>query len=601
MLNVIFYKKTFKYILFATCFIAILYPLINIYFIFPSFSKVLIKHTEDESVRVATNLSLLIISADKELKNPDDFSNVLKKAAYDYKLKKLRVFSEQGEIIYSSDSKDIGETNNNSYFHEIVAKGNIYTKHVEKGTKTLEGQTINSNVVETYVPIMVKTNFIGAIEIYYDITSESQALNNVVLRLFLISFSLLLFFLIVITIILLKADRSAIELQPDKLPALYHSPLYLLSFIVISIFVVEAITMFFLSLLPRMSMLIVALLDSSLLVMLLSPLLYFFILHPLILHINKRIQAEEDLRKSHDKLEEQVENRTTKLVNKNKLLQESESRYRSLVESTDNSIYLVDKNYKYLFINKKHLKRMGLSSKQIIGKSYADFHSVEGTKKFMEKIDKCFKTGQSAQNEYKSRRDGNHFLQTFSPVKGKDNNVIAVTIVSKDINKLKLMEEKLRTASLTDELTGLYNRRGFFILAKQQLKLANRGSKRVYIICADFDFLKIINDNLGHRIGDLALKETANILKETFRKSDIIARIGGDEFAILATELETDIEVLIARLKAVLDARNAEVDKVYELSLSVGFSRYEYNNPSSIDDLLAEADKSMYAEKQQKR
>jgi diguanylate cyclase (GGDEF)-like protein len=89
---------------------------------------------------------------------------------------------------------------------------------------------------------------------------------------------------------------------------------------------------------------------------------------------------------------------------------------------------------------------------------------------------------------------------------------------------------------LTDELTGLYNRRGFFVSAQQQLKLANRYNKGIFIFSADLDDLKIINDNFGHKTGDSALVETANILKKTFRESDIIARIGGDEFVILGME-----------------------------------------------------------------
>jgi PAS domain S-box-containing protein len=522
------YKKPLKYILLATCVIAITYPLINIYFIFPSFSQLLIKNTEDEAVRVAKNLSSLTVSADKELKKPEDFSNILNKAESDYNLEKLKVFSERGEIIYSTDPKDIGEINKNSYFREIVAKGNIYTKHVEKDTKTLDGRTVNIDLIETYVPIMAGTNFIGAFEIYYDITSESKSLSNVAFQSSLISFASVLIFLIIITIILLKADRSTIELQLDKLPSIFHSPLNILGFIIISIFVVETCTMFLLSRFPSMSTLTEAILDSSLLVMLVSPLLYFFILHPLTLHIDKRRQAEEDLRKSHDELEERVKNRTSKLIDINKLLKESESRYRSLIESTDSSIYLVDKNYRYLLINKKHLERMGISKDQYKGKLFSDFHSLEETTLFKEKVDAVFKAGKSAQYEYNSSRDGRYFLQTFSPIKEKDRYVTAVTIVSKDITKRKLMEEKLRTASVTDELTGLYNRRGFFILAEQQFKLASRENKSIYVVSADLDYLKIINDSLGHRTGDLALKETATILKETFRKSDIIARVGGD-------------------------------------------------------------------------
>ena len=292
----------------------------------------------------------------------------------------------------------------------------------------------------------------------------------------------------------------------------------------------------------------------------------------------------------------------TERKRKDELLHEREERYRSLVDSTDDSIYLVDRNYNYLFINRKHLSRIGLSNDQYIEQSYGDIHMPDETKWFTENISDIFASGKSKQHEYKSRRDGRCFLQTLSPVKAKDGHVIAVTVISKDITKRKQMEEKLRTLSLTDELTGLHNRRGFFILAKQQLKLADRESKGLYMFSADIDNLKNINDNLGHQTGDKAIIEIANIFKKTFRECDIIARIGGDEFMILIMEDHaTNIEVFTTRLKANMDAHNAKAEKLYELSLSFGLARYSPKHPCSINELISKADKLMYEYKRSKK
>lgn len=98
------------------------------------------------------------------------------------------------------------------------------------------------------------------------------------------------------------------------------------------------------------------------------------------------------------------------------------------------------------------------------------------------------------------------------------------------------MHERLHTISLHDDLTGLYNRRGFFTLAEHLLKLAKRQQEGLFMLYADLDDLKKINDTLGHQKGDWALIDTANLLKETFRESDIIARIGGDEFVVMPIE-----------------------------------------------------------------
>ncbi len=164
------------------------------------------------------------------------------------------------------------------------------------------------------------------------------------------------------------------------------------------------------------------------------------------------------------------------------------------------------------------------------------------------------------------------------------------------------MTGELRSLSLVDDLTGLYNRRGFLFLAEQQVKIADRMKRGMVILFADLDDMKRINDTLGHREGDLALIETATILKETFREADIIARIGGDEFAIITIEAHKDsAKILRSRLQENLDARNAKGDRRYTLSISAGIARYDAANPCSIDDLLAQADIMMYKQKQGKQ
>lgn len=160
----------------------------------------------------------------------------------------------------------------------------------------------------------------------------------------------------------------------------------------------------------------------------------------------------------------------------------------------------------------------------------------------------------------------------------------------------------LRAMSLVDDLTGLYNRRGFLFLAQQQLKIADRMKRGMLLLFADLDDMKRINDALGHREGDLALIETANILNETFREADIIARIGGDEFAIMTVEAHKDsAELLTARLRDNLNTSNATENRRYKLSISVGIARYDSESPCAIDELMARADALMYKQKQAKQ
>ncbi len=294
--------------------------------------------------------------------------------------------------------------------------------------------------------------------------------------------------------------------------------------------------------------------------------------------------------------------RSKELKMSEKLIKVNEARYRSLVESTDNSIYLIDRNYRYLFMNKKHLERMQLSDDQYKGRSYSHFHSPEECRLFKEKADKTFQTGTSAQYELKSLRDGRYFLQTYSPVKDHEGRVQAVTVISKDISERKNMEEELRSLSLKDELTGLYNRRGFITLSAQYLKVVDRQKQGIFMLYADLDNLKWINDTLGHNEGDRAIIEIARILTENYRKSDIIARMGGDEFVVLPVGTTGDsVDIIRSRLQKALDDINSRLKLGYTLSLSIGIAYYNPESPCSIEELIAKGDELMYEQKKRSK
>jgi len=164
------------------------------------------------------------------------------------------------------------------------------------------------------------------------------------------------------------------------------------------------------------------------------------------------------------------------------------------------------------------------------------------------------------------------------------------------------LKEKMRVMSITDELTGLHNRRGFFTLAYQQLKIAKRLNRDTLLLSADMDNLKEINDTLGHKAGDRALIDTASILKKTFRESDITARIGGDEFMVLQIESNDGGSGMVTdRLKKNLEIHNAKNEKNFNLSLSVGTVYYDPEVHHSLDELLVCVDKLMYEQKKHKK
>ena len=168
--------------------------------------------------------------------------------------------------------------------------------------------------------------------------------------------------------------------------------------------------------------------------------------------------------------------------------------------------------------------------------------------------------------------------------------------------ELEKANERLRNLSLTDELTGLNNRRGFAILDNGLFKFARRANHPLCMLYIDMDSLKNINNSFGHAEGDTALNHFARILTETFRDSDVIARMGGDEFAVLTIDAnQNSIAVIHARLQSNVESYNLVSVRGYALSFSLGIIPIDLDSTFTVDALLAQADAAMYEHKQGKK
>lgn len=172
----------------------------------------------------------------------------------------------------------------------------------------------------------------------------------------------------------------------------------------------------------------------------------------------------------------------------------------------------------------------------------------------------------------------------------------------KKFRELERSCKKIEELSVLDELTGIYNRRGFMTLANQQLALAKRRKEKFLIFFIDLDNMKSINDSYGHKEGDTALSNTAAIIKKTFRETDIAGRWGGDEFAVIALDSTvTELEIIMKRLKKFLGDYNNRSKKPYKLSFSVGTASYNNSSYHTIEDMLEKADIDLYRKKRNKK
>ncbi|UCF91248.1 MAG: hypothetical protein JSW39_23705 [Desulfobacterales bacterium] len=203
--------KFLRNILIASILVAIALPIGNIVFIYPSFAKLLSKNTEEEAIRVARHLMSVIITTQTELSSEyltSQANDKIETILENFNLTKLKIFSQSGEILYSTDRSDIGKINAKSYFHNKVAKGQVFSKVVKKDTRSLEGQKMTAHVVETYVPIVENNNFIGAFEIYYDITTRTERLAQLLFSTTIVLFSLAVFLIGSLVLVLNNAVKN---------------------------------------------------------------------------------------------------------------------------------------------------------------------------------------------------------------------------------------------------------------------------------------------------------------------------------------------------------------------------------------------------------
>lgn len=170
---------------------------------------------------------------------------------------------------------------------------------------------------------------------------------------------------------------------------------------------------------------------------------------------------------------------------------------------------------------------------------------------------------------------------------------------AREIQRRDQVEEEIRHISVTDVLTGMQNRRGFFLQAEQSFKVAQRQGLTSALIFADIDGLKTINDKLGHDEGDHLIQDSAQVLHDSFRASDVVARLGGDEFAAFTVDAAQP-EVILSRIRDNIEDFNQHSSRPYEVSFSTGIVQCDPSSHLTLSDYLVLADEKMYAQKKRR-
>jgi diguanylate cyclase (GGDEF)-like protein/PAS domain S-box-containing protein len=294
-------------------------------------------------------------------------------------------------------------------------------------------------------------------------------------------------------------------------------------------------------------------------------------------------------------------------------LAKSEEYYRLLTEHSNDLVRLMSLSGKVSYVSPSVEHLLGYTVREYLDLSpLALLHpdEIDSARELLQKV----VSGESSGgiSNYRLRHNSGEyrwFEVHWSVRKDAQGKPVDLHLSGRDVTERRAAEaqlnayaDQLKTLSLRDELTGLYNRRGFLEVAAQAHSLARRDGRPAALVFMDLNGMKRINDEHGHDIGDLALVDTADVLLLASQSTDVVARLGGDEFVVFALDFtEVELVSLRARLRELADARVAESGRPFRISMSVGAAYLPVGSTLSLQQLLESADQAMYEQKNRRR
>ncbi|MEE9524717.1 MAG: hypothetical protein V3V59_08235, partial [Thermodesulfovibrionales bacterium] len=272
-------KEKIKFLFIAALIGSAAFITISHFYFIPAFTKSSVKNFEQDAIQIASHLSTMIVSSDGKFNNLEKLNDMTLEVMEIFAIEKIKLFSNTGTVLYSTHKEDVGKINNDDYFFNKVAKGNIFSKLIEKDKKTLEGRVVFRDVMETYVPLIHEGEFVGAFELYLDVTDRKQVIKSLIIKFIILVMSFFLLLLIAFTIIVLREDTSFDRIL---LPKKFQSKYYTLIIIALTLVLTEMFIMHVL--LPMFgygSTITSSILDSLLILIISAPVLFYFIYSPM--------------------------------------------------------------------------------------------------------------------------------------------------------------------------------------------------------------------------------------------------------------------------------------------------------------------------------
>ncbi|MES9941817.1 MAG: diguanylate cyclase [Candidatus Thiodiazotropha sp. 6PLUC2] len=603
------------------------FPILSSHYLQPKFSDLLISVVERNAKLSAGHMNSMLGLLEQPVssRNVDhEFRHHISMLEKDYALWKAKLFDASGVTVYSTDSNDIGQKNIYTYFHEKVVAGVVYSNLVSKQAKTLEGQIVPRDVVEIYVPIMDGDEFLGAFELYYDITEDNQALIALIRYGTSLSHGLSLFIMILLLIIALRAGldvrrrqqfqeqlaeeemklRTMTDSAQDAIISINHNgnveswnPAAQRIFgyqeeDIIGQPIQDLIVT------SKMNEVQVGGLSDYInngkgqdvgavieqmgisrdgcefpLEMSIASMQLQNHYHSVcvIRDITSRKQAEQQLRLSHQ-----------------------------VMASATEGIIITDSHEQIVSVNNAFTEITGYTLEEVSGKYPRLLKSGKHPEDFYHKMWSEIQDKGSWRGEiWNRRKDGAVYVEWLSisavyDQKGKLSHYVGIF---SDMTQRKREEAELERLAFYDPLTGLANRLLLHDRLQQSCSYAKRNGSMVAVLFMDLDRFKAVNDSYGHEVGDQLLQEVSRRIQGVVREGDTVARLGGDEFVVVLRDLKDSDGVTLVAEKIVyaIDQPIHIQENHCAIEVSIGIALYP--NHQEVDSLLKLADHAMYEAK----
>lgn len=609
--------------------VATLFPAWEVMFVYPRFESVLVRFTEDDAVRLAGHLSASLRQSSALLEAErlsEAFTTEATTAMHDFGVTEVKVFSAKGRVLWSSDGEEIGDLNDHPYFHQMVAQGLPFSKLVRKASPSQEGRIVTRDVVESYAPIMVNGRFLGAFEIYGDVTTRLTLLAGERQRTLFFVMGLAAV-LIALVVVALRRAITAAQARDSVFSSLqdsedrFHSMADCAQEAIIEIDKAGCIAFWN----PAAERIFGHSAQQALgqdLHRLITPSRFHgsfaaafsrFLSHGEGSFIGRQVEmvalrqdgSEMPVEFSIAALGGRRRGHAMGILRDISARKEAEQRLKlgaRVMDHAMNGIIVTDANLRIQLVNPAFTRLTGYALKEVIDKTPAILKSGRHGPDFYTAMwSELTGKGEWQGEIWNRRQTGEIYPEWLSLSAIVDNHGCATHYVAifSDITQRKEAERDLERMAFYDPLTGIANRALFRERVTQSVKEARRYSENhVVVFYLDLDLFKQVNDTWGHQTGDRLLQEVARRLEELVRQVDTVARLGGDEFAILARSIPNETAAaaiagkIVSRLSEPYDLDGQEC----RIGSSIGIALFPHH-AADAETLVRHADEAMYQAK----